>query len=263
MEFRRNRTTGRLVICIDLPSSVQQRASAQSSQQSTVKWLMGALSRVGLPATWAVDEPAGSWIASALATSNVPHEIALLGEASWVGSRVGRSRFARELGRRVLAARSTGLGLSSLVPRGTWVDDHLDLLLKYGITAVRGMLDEAGRSRIPAAPHALHFGLWEVPGSISLPGGSTWMPGGGRGAHARRVVRRAALQGHTVQVVIDLPRLANGGDAARRVVESVLRHAARWCEEESLTVETLAGLAAQLSHTPQAVPSRSILRKAG
>src|SRR4051812_45889318 len=110
-----------------------------------------------LPVTWAVSDPAHSAATSLIMRSAVEHELAILGDENWVGPTAGRTRFARELIRRLTQARSTGLEITSLVPRVASVDTHIDLVVKQHITAVAGV-ELASARQHSTAPRALHYG---------------------------------------------------------------------------------------------------------
>lgn len=255
---------GRLVITVDLePTDVVTHAGVVRGIHEVGERTMGLFEDLRVPATWAVAEPANSTAAGYLTTAGNPHEIALLGEPNWVGQKAGRTPFARELVRRLAAASANGLHITSLVPRGVLVDDHLDLVINNGVTAVRGMVDSAGISRRPARPHPLYYGLWEVPGSLRLPGMSALVPGGGRGRHARTMLAKAADRAELFHLVVDIPRIAERGRMAERTVARVIRFAARLRDEGKLQIGTLVEIAAILSDATKGAPQRSILRAAG
>src|SRR5688572_29258321 len=60
------------------------------------KQLIDLMDIHGMPATWAVSDPAHSAATSRILRSAVPHELAILGDANWLGQEAGRTRFARE-----------------------------------------------------------------------------------------------------------------------------------------------------------------------
>src|SRR3989304_2860921 len=74
----------------------RHRGLAQVTEQ-----LFEMFNRHRLPATWAVGDPAHSAAAGLVAASETRHDLALLGDRYWIGKTAGRTRFARELARRV------------------------------------------------------------------------------------------------------------------------------------------------------------------
>ena len=254
---------GTITVSVDLePAAGQASVEHGRRLDETTDWLITTFGRLGIPATWAVADPAHSAATERLLTAELGHELAVLGDASWAGRQAGRSRFAQELARRVLGSRAAGIEVTSLVPRDVGVGEHVDLLLKHGLTAVRGDV-ALSLSRQPLQPHALRFGLWEVPGSVRLPAQQTWLGGAGGGIAIRRAIRHAARQRLTFHLVIDAWRLAAGKDQNRQTVDRTLRLVRQLRERQLLRPETLADLAARLSHVPRSQPARSILRPAG
>lgn len=252
---------GSLVISVDLqPSEVVTQLEVVRKMNETGVRVIALFEQLRVPATWGVAEPAESSFVSQLKSSCEDHEIALLGEPSWVGKDAGRGPFARELARRLAQASAYGMQTTSILPRGVLVDDHLDLIMKHGITAVRGLVDVKGRSSKPAMPHPLHFGLWELPAALSLPGESTWLPGGGRGRKAHKGISHAAKQGDVHHLVIDIPAIAQMGPAAERVLAGVLRKAVKLRDDGKLEILTLCEVARALAAKTAEKPHRNILR---
>ncbi len=171
---------GLLAISIDIELDAQHSGTRdQLALDRVAGRLLEMLTRSGLPATWAVADPAESAATEKL-TAAGGHEIAVLGDAAWVGASAGRSRFGRELDRRLRHARSAGIAVSTLALRNVHLDAHLNLVVANGITAVRGP-ESAARGRHEFnQPQSLYAGLWLMWPSIVLPGEMRWWPGGGR-----------------------------------------------------------------------------------
>ena len=117
-----------------------------------------------------------------------------MGDRYWIGKTAGRTRFARELARRVSQARTAGIEAVTLVPRVAPVAEHIDLVVKHGIRAVVETTDDAdARRETTTGPRALHYGVWEFSTTERLPLRSSWLPGGGWKLF--RKIRRAAHGG--------------------------------------------------------------------
>ncbi len=254
---------GTLTLSVDLEHDhirvgiAEQRALGTMADQLTELF-----DRHKLPAAWAVTDPALSAIRTGIDITEGGHELALLGDASWVGREAGRRRFARELARRVARAQSDGLTLHTLALRTDLPGDHSDLAIKEGIVAVRDAVSMGVRASRRLKPQSLRFGLWGFPVTVLLPGTSRWLPGGGGLCAARFEIDRAITEQGLVHVAFDAPRLAERGGAALRIVERLLRYAAQRREQGLLDVNTIGAIAGKLSHENQGQPSRSILRPA-
>jgi hypothetical protein len=212
-----------------------------------------------LPATWAVNDPAHSAATPHILRSVLDHEMAILGDTNWLGPTAGRTRFARELTRRVSQARFAGMQMTSLVPRVASVKRHIDLVLKQHITAIAGVPvpDIALQS---TCPHALHYGLWELPENGRLPVPGRWWTSGKRAV--LRQIRRATAVASRYHLVIDGPALLDAGPGATKVADWLMHRIAEMRNRGLIEVETLGAAAARLSTVRTATPQQSILRRA-
>jgi len=260
--------SGILAISIDLELDAERRGLDQQQALETItERLLALLAKFQLKATWAVADPAVSAATDRLTSSAGEHEIAILADHTWAGRAAGRSRFAREIARRVTRARAVGLDVSTLVLRDGTLDDQLDLAVKHGIRALRASYDTMRDSawfaaRAVAQPWSPRFGLWEMPPSLRLPGVSNWRPGGGGTRAAKRGIDQAAAARSVYHLMIDGLLLATAGKSAERVLEKVLRHADRRRQQGTLQVMTLASTAQCLTGDRHGTPARSILRPA-
>jgi hypothetical protein len=209
------------------------------------------------PATWAVGDPAHSAVAGILAESKTKHALALLGDRYWIGRTAGRTRFARELARRVSQARAAGIETVTLVPRVASVTEHIDLVVKHDIHAV---VAAAGTpATAVSGARSVHYGVWEFGVRARLPQRRHLLSSDWR---LRRAVQKGAREAGTVHLVIDASAIEEVGRSATNSVERLLRRAETLQERGLVRVETLSEAAARLSDRPAAKPQRSILRAA-
>ena len=252
-----------LTISVDLDRDVARLGADDADRSADIAdRLLEIFAAHQMPATWSVAEPATSRSIDRIVARRAGHEIALWGDAPWMARDAGRGSFGRELARRAAAGRARGLSIATLVVDGTIVDDHCDLAIKQGITAVRhapGANESKSRGGLPAK---LRFGLWSFPVTHVLPGDSRWLPGGGGGRRLRVLLDRAIVVPGLVQLVVDASQLAARGYGAQRVLDRVLVHAEWRRRQGVLEVATLGAAAARLSCQTPNVPSRSILKAA-
>ena len=252
-----------LTISIDLELDATRLGLAERRSLDEITFgLLDLLAKYEMPATWAVADPAVSAASERVASLNGAHEIALFGDGTWVGHEAGRSRFGRELVRRAERARAAGFAASTLVIKNAQLDDHADLAIKHGITAVRHVESLADLSARMFRPQMLRYGLWSFPVSCNLPGPSRWLLGGGGGKSARGLVDQAIKQCGLLQLAIDAPRLAARGYAALQVLKRVLAHAERRRQQGLLSIATGGVTANRLSPQQGNKPSQSILHPA-
>ena len=255
-----------LTLSIDLELDPQRRVlNQQRYLEDATVMLLSAFGRWKVPATWGVADPAISVVTERLAADPANHEIAILGDATWVGREAGRSRFVREIARRTTRGRSASLAISTLLLRSTSLDEHVDIAARHGITCGCEAVEENPSSLWPARGpkvEALRYGVWSIPAGLRLPGISRWLPSGG-GVHlVRGAIDRAIKKTGVCHVRIDSLGLATRGPAALRALDRMLRHADRRRQQGLLAIETVAETARQLSGVRRGVPARSILRPA-
>ena len=254
---------GNLLISVDVEPHNNDLEAARKGM-SAAEQILGLLNQHSLHATWALTDPATSGLRSRLTAGK--QEIALLGDPSWVGRSAGRTRFARELARRMMAARSAQLPVTTLALRNVVLQDGLDLVVRNGITALRG--ETAGLSRDverrPAGDpcRLLHFGVWEFPTAVILPagGGPIWR--GSWSWRLRRSIDNTIRNQGVLHVLIETFRIGANPAGFIAGLDRALRHAAQRCQHGSLVNETLTQAAGRLSHIQRAAPVRSILRAA-
>ena len=266
--MRKNATEnpGSLAITIDLePESVHTHIGDAGALNRVTDWLLEAFARHSVRATWAVADPVHSAVSGQIAAHLPGHEIAVLGDASWVGEQAGRSRFARELSRRFLGARNSGIAASSLVPRVAVDGDHYDLLMKLGITAVS---EPTHTSRAPAdsAPQAVRYGVWQIGIQHALTDHSVWRQFAwirNNRFSLRRRIRQTASSSQVFHLFVSAARLSELGGKSLNSLDRVLRLVERMSERQRLEIVTLSQIADRLSEVPKTSPARSILRPAG
>lgn len=243
------------------PTDIDRNLDRHRGLAQVTEQLFEMFNRHRLPATWAVGDPAHSAAAALVAASETKHGLALLGDRYWIGKTAGRTRFARELARRVSQARTAGIETVTLFPRVAPVAEHIDLVVKHGISAVVATTSETAKRQTASGPRALHYGVWEFSATERLPLRSSWLPGSGWKLFRR--IRRAALDAATIHVVIDASAVEEVGRSATNPLERLMRRVAKLRDRGLVQVETLGVAAARLSDLPAATPQRSILRRAG
>ena len=211
-----------------------------------------------LPATWAVADPARSAASPSLLSSHVEHEIAVLGERSWIGRGAGRARIEREISRRFGGARAAGMKVSTLVLRNVSQPVDLDLLLAHEIAAVSYPTNPGAQAGSSAA--ILRFGVWHAPPAWRLPlAPSWWSPAGWQGA---RRLRDAVAGRRLLHVAIDGDALVDRQDVGLSQVRAIVGQVARLQGEGKLFVRTLGALAAENLAHRSAQPAKSLLAPA-
>lgn len=252
---------GVLIVSVDVDSAdVRGDLSLQRALNSTSVALLGVLANHGVAGTWAMSDPAHSLMTDRLLGDDLPHELALLGEASWAAPTMGRARFSRELGDRLQQAALRGVKLGTLAVREA-AATHYDVLVRAGLSVLRSASSDARRaawwpsalrSQPASMAQAVRWGLWQVK--------STWHNFEGGLMASRRGIDRSAAQGGLITWVLDGPKLVSGGASVLRLVDRVLAYAAKRRLEGRLQISTLQGFADCQLRRRESAPAVSILR---
>jgi hypothetical protein len=248
---------GHINITVQLDSTAEHRSVERHQELAGVaRQLIDTMNAEHLPVTWAVSDPAHSAATSTIIKSSVEHELAILGGSNWVGPTAGRTRFARELVRRVTQARCAGLSVTTFVPAVASVDGQIDLVVKQQITALAGVVGSA--VHVTNEPRALHYQVWEVPVTAKLPLPSAWF-GSGKRALLRRIEQTASEAG-TFHLLIDAAELAANSRRDDATITWIMNRLATLRNRGLVQIETLRATTARLSDVPAISPQRSILR---
>jgi hypothetical protein len=213
-----------------------------------------------LAATWAVADPLLSAASEPVLAAGVGHELAVLGDRSWIGCGAGRTRLARELTRRFTSARNAGLPVTTLALRNVDQLPDFDLLLEHGVTAVRNPAVEGAALARKMATPPTRYGIWQAPTAWCIPPRPRWWTS--LAWQIQRQIRRTVRRGGTLHLQIDAPRLVASGTEALSAIDSALAQIAAYRTAGRLQVKTLGRLAAEWHDNHAITPSRSILRAA-
>lgn len=210
---------------------------------------------MGLGATLALSKPGELPTDQAEAIAAMGHEIAILGNAKWVGG--SRGMFAKGLLESLGSPSPSALLPSSLVVPEAQVTSHLDLLVKHG---VRAIIDGDLARRSVARESSPFFGLQRLPISLQwqLEAGRITTPNLFR---ARRAVRRATMHGGMVHLAVPTKTLLADSKAAASL-STLLESVVQYSHRGVLSVRTLAEHAAAMTVGQKSTPSQSILRAA-
>jgi hypothetical protein len=255
-----NEQIGAAAISIDVTALRASGRRGSPRQEALVARLLAMFDELDTAATWAIAEPADSEATAQILGAKAPHEIAVLGDAGWIGEAAGRPAFACNLARRTITAQAAGLSVRVLACRNACVPRaEYDLLVKHNIAVVRQPRSPSARSIASFQPEPLRHGIWEIPATVEIPQANAWF-GAGAGA-AKGALARAAAQRAAAHVAIDLASLA-ACDSRLHAVRAVLQAVAQGRQRGVLEVMTLGALSEKLSRPKQAVFARSILHAA-
>ncbi|MCH8922819.1 MAG: hypothetical protein IIA67_06685 [Planctomycetes bacterium] len=158
----------------------------------------------------------------------------------------------------MLTAQAASIDVSTLVVRETVLSDHLDLLVKHGITAVRDT--RSMRSGVLYGAEPVRYGVWRMGATHCL--GDVADGRLGAGWVIRRGLARAAARSEACHLVIDAARLSRAGTGTPRKLHQVLRRIVQLRDREQVSVRTMAQTVRALAPARVESSARSILQPA-
>ncbi len=109
---------GHLMITVELePAAPEFNISQRRKLVNFTEMLVGAFSAERICVTWAAAVPEKSAVMTSIIRSAVNHEVALLGDESWLGPEVRRPHFAQALSQRLGQGLGAGVRSSTIVTR--------------------------------------------------------------------------------------------------------------------------------------------------
>jgi hypothetical protein len=251
-------TTGRVALSIELELDIEHRDLLGEHRLDDVRAQLVAMTgRHGVRATWAVADPLLSAASDQLLAAGIGHELAVLGDRTWIGYGAGRTRLARELARRVGAPRKAGIPVTTLVLRSVERVLDRDLLLEHQVTAVRGPAMDCASLVRKQPPPPIRFGIWHAPTPWRIPPHAGWWISSGW--RIRREIERTIRRGGELHLAIDAPRLIEAGEEGLTAIDRTLEYVAAQRSMGRLHIATLSQLAAESLKQRSSVPTRSIL----
>lgn len=258
--------SGVCVISVDAGNLGASRSSTDRSLVSAAAEALRRLNQARWAATWSLGRVFDAqWIGAA--QSEFPgHELAILADDRWYSVDNRRGRFAQELADRLEATRAAGYTPTTLSLPAGHLAEHVDLLVKHQISAVRttrlgarsgwrnwrSWLFRAGS--LSVQPQSLRWGLWQFDGSLSLAQQGL--------RRVMQAISAAAAEGGLAHVVVGLEQLAAQGASGWKQFDRLLAHVNDLRGRESVQGQTVRGMVAGLGRTRPGAAARSILRPA-
>jgi hypothetical protein len=254
-----------LSISVDLEPSTGNKRPDPEALARTVDQLIELFGSEGIAATWVAGDIQSSQLIMRVLEADDHHEAALHVPSAWLTRESGRSQFATEFISRKRQAEAARISVSTLAVDDDIPSEHLELLVRRGVTAIRTdrpaqvrLVRRDGSSGSGIAP--LRYGLWQVACDIRYQGGGWLAERRAADRLCREIDRRVAssINGH---LAIDAPALALRANSKFSGLRAVLKHIRRdrpW----DLRVGTIAESVARLAAPKTSRSAQSILRAA-
>ena len=257
----RNSKTGYVQFCVDLGAA---KASTDLTQHQRLVDLTADLvalfDRHKIVATWGLNSYLSARQTDTILGSRQQHEIAWLGDASWLGPKVPRAEVAEHLRESRRQAEERGAEVSTLLLRDSETIEHLDLLPKYGVSAVRVVpTDQTVRRRPPKAPTG---GVWQVATTGAYPATGRFLGRWDGAYRAKRALQRALQSGTTEHIAVVAASLLAAPARSMAQLERLVALASRLQTVRKLRCETILDAGHRWQPVRPGRPQQSVLRRA-
>lgn len=215
--------------------------NSQTASQAAAR-LFELFGQYNLPVTWAADLYQFRNITRLMRQQSLPHELAILGDSSWVSPSGNRLMFCRQLSDRMRGARDERSPVTSLVLSDVDLCDHFDLLVKHRISMVRPAPHTGPLVPGQLQPKSTRFGVWQAPTATQLAASAP--PGWWSDIKLRRALKRCGHGGGIMHLAVNAEQMGTEtGDFGQ--LERICKLASQQKEQGNLTCLTLQQLAQQ------------------
>lgn len=243
-----------ITLSLDLELEIG-RATATHAQRldDLTPELVALLDRYDISATWGLADPARSAATDAILASDLPHEIAVLGDRSWLGWGAGGSRANRELARRISGAASRQIAVRSLVLHNESSIANGLPLAELGITTIRQPIGHQVLRPVSLAGIGRGLKVAEQVQRLALPRWWNWFMAGStqwdsESQLAAHFSRRSLLSDRTVyHFGLDAQQLCLAGPRALIRLARLLEDLSELRDQHGIRLQTLRSWAERQS----------------
>ncbi len=234
--------TSSITLSIDLELEIGRAQAAQ------LRWLdeltpelVSLLDSHHIAATWAVADPARSAATEAILASPESHELAVLGDRSWLGWGAGGSRSNRELARRISGAAARQITIRTLVLHNESSFANGLPLLELGIRTIRQPIGHEVLRPVSLAGLAKGLTVAEQVQRLALPRWWSWWEGESQLAARCHRNQRSCLfpDSATCHLGIDAQQLCAAGPRGLDRLATLVEELAELRDQQGLRLQTL------------------------
>jgi len=254
--------TGHFQFCVDLGLPANQTALAQHREMNLLaEQLVGTFARHDIAATWATAQSVESPVVDAIRFTESGHEIALLGDQSWLSESIRRDKIVSHFTENMEHAAANGKPLRTLVLRDEAPESLYVVFKKRGIDTLRPVATQS-RTRDSQRDPALKInGMWLAPATAVFPARGSLLGRFDIGFRGKQILNRARTKKTSEQLTIIASEMMENPTAALRSLDRILAYASRFRDQQTVVVETLEKATLRW-HPRRIAPQRSVLRPA-
>lgn len=254
--------TGNFQFCIDTGLPAHQTALAQHREMNLlIEQLAGTFARHDVVATWAMTQSVNSPLAEIIHSADERHELALLGDNSWLSESIRREEVIHHFSENMRHAADVGKPINTLVLRDEASETLFPVFKKRGINTLRPVVPTEFSRASQREPAQRNNDMWVSASTAVFPARGRFLGRMDVGFRGKQILNRARQKKTTEQLTIVAARMMENPTATLRSMDRILRFAAKFAKHGTLNVETIRQASHRWSPVRNA-PQRSVLRPA-
>lgn len=253
---------GHFQFCVDLGLPADQTALAQHREMNLlIEQIAGTFARHNVTATWATTQSVNSPAANIIRSADDRHEIALLGDKSWLSATIRREEIIHHFTENMQHAQEVGNPIRTLVLRDAAPESLYVIFKKRGIDNLRPMPLQEFTRQSQRDPGLKINGMWVTHATGVFPACGRVLGRFDIGCRGKQILNRSRSKSMTEHLSIVASKMMVNPTAALRALDRIVRYAAKFEEQGSVRLETMDQTTTRWE--PQrSIPQRSVLRPA-
>lgn len=253
---------GYFQFCVDLGLPANQTALAQHREMNLlVEQIAGTFARHNVTATWATTQSVNSPAANIIQAADDRHEIALLGDNSWLSSSIRREEIINHFTENMRHAAEVGKPLKTLVLRDPAPESLYVIFKKRGIDNLRTVSTQGFSRHSQRDPGLRINGMWVTEATGVFPACGRVLGRFDIGYRGKQILNRSRSKGATEHLSIVAAEMMANPTASLRALDRILNYAAKFAAQGSVCLETMDQTTNRWEPR-NAKPQRSVLRPA-
>lgn len=254
--------TGHFQFCIDVGLPAHQTALAEHREMNLLtEQLAGTFARHGISATWATTQSVNAPLADIIFGTDENHELALLGERSWLSDTIRRQAIIDHFTENMQHAADVGKPLTTLVLRDAAPVSLYPVFKKRGIRTLRPVVAVTFSRKPQKEPAVRDHDMWVAQSTAVFPAHGRFLGRLDPGFRGKQILNRTRHKKTSEQLTILASEMMKNPTATLRSLDRILRIATKFKDQGALKLETIDQATVRWAPVRRA-PQRSILRPA-
>ncbi len=231
--------TGYFQFCVDLGLTADQTAISQHRELCEMtQQLLSLFDEHQIPVTWASPLSMVAHVVEMMQISKTPHELAILGDASWLEDGQRRAVVIESIEDFVELARQNHQVVNSIVLRDSRGTMHHEIFAKHGLSIVRTPVEDGVATHASRDPVTSRNGCWNVAANAVFPSAGALLGRFDIGFRAKQILRRSLKRKAAEHLSISAAAMVAQPKSVQALTR-IVQHVVRLSNAKSIQCETL------------------------